>query len=293
MNVEQRIDRLEQQIHEFCVDFERFFCGDGPVPPEPLRQEIQGELRSSAPAAPVASAVDVFRVAQLEARFNSYSELFNRRVREREEGERRSRVGEPRRRPPIPAGAWSSGSELDEAAVVALYRGLAASPTPPAFDLDSFRSYLGRQLGAIRAKTGCGQVQFRLVPEAGTTKLKAKPLAGTAAGAMGGDVIRPTPWIAAVACAALAFTAAGTAPPNLTKALEAQQRLAAERADDPAVFNDLGNLLTLAGDSAGRGDRLPAGGRAGAGAGRAALQPRPAARKSGASARRRSGSSRR
>jgi len=33
---------------------------------------------------------------------------------------------------------------------------------------------------ALRAKTGCGQVQFRLVTEAGTTKLKAKPLAGAA-----------------------------------------------------------------------------------------------------------------
>ena len=64
-------------------------------------------------------------------------------------------------------------------------------------------------------------------------------------------MIRPSSWLAAVACATLTFTAAGTAPPNLAKALEAQQRLAAERADDPAVFNDLGNLLTLAGDPAG------------------------------------------
>ena len=64
-------------------------------------------------------------------------------------------------------------------------------------------------------------------------------------------MIKPTPWIAAAACAALAFAAAGTTPPNLARALEAQQRLSAERSDDPAIFNDLGNLLTLASDSAG------------------------------------------
>ena len=249
VNAQRRIDRLEEQIREFCVDFERFFCGDRPVPPEPLRQEILGEFRQLRAGSLLRASVDAFRVAQLEARFNSYSEMFNRRTREQEEGKRRSVVGE--RVPEVdPGRGVIVGERLDEDAVVALYRGLAASPTPPSFDLESFRSYLGRQLAAIRTKTGCEQVQFRLVTEAGTTKLKAKPLAA-AARAIGGDVTRPTPWIAAVACIALAFTAAGTAPPNLAKALEAQQRLAAERADDPAVFNDLGNLLTLAGDTAG------------------------------------------
>ena len=182
MNVEQRIDRLERQIHQFCVHFERYFSGDRPVPPEPLRLEIQSDLRQLRAGNLLRSAVDVFRVAQLEARLNSYSELFGRRVREREEGGRRSATAGPATPAPDPARGVVMGEGLDESAVVALYRGLAASPTPPAFDLDSFRTYLGRQLAAIRAKTGCGQVQFRLVPEAGTTKLKAKPLAGATAG---------------------------------------------------------------------------------------------------------------
>jgi Flp pilus assembly protein TadD len=40
--------------------------------------------------------------------------------------------------------------------------------------------------------------------------------------------------------------AAATAPPNYAKAAELQKRLAAERPQDAAVFNDLGNLLVLA-----------------------------------------------
>jgi Tetratricopeptide repeat len=63
-------------------------------------------------------------------------------------------------------------------------------------------------------------------------------------------VTRPTSWIAAAACAALALTALGAAPPNLFRALEAQRQRAAERPDDPGVYNDLGNLLALAGDAA-------------------------------------------
>ncbi len=50
--------------------------------------------------------------------------------------------------------------------------------------------------------------------------------------------------VLALSLAALASVAAG--PPNLTHAIETQQKLAAERPDDPTVANDLGNLLQLA-----------------------------------------------
>ena len=46
----------------------------------------------------------------------------------------------------------------------------------------------------------------------------------------------------------IAMTAAAAAvPPNLSAAVEKQQRLAAERPRDAAVFNDLGNLLVMVG----------------------------------------------
>ena len=57
---------------------------------------------------------------------------------------------------------------------------------------------------------------------------------------------RRTSWILVASLAVLATIAAVAAvPPNLSKAIEAQQRLAAERPNDAAVFNDLGNLLLL------------------------------------------------
>jgi Tetratricopeptide repeat len=45
---------------------------------------------------------------------------------------------------------------------------------------------------------------------------------------------------------ALVVAALAAAPPSIGRALEAQKRLAAERPNDPAVFNDLGNLFLLA-----------------------------------------------
>jgi Tfp pilus assembly protein PilF len=45
---------------------------------------------------------------------------------------------------------------------------------------------------------------------------------------------------------AASIAAVASVPPTLSKALETQRRLVAERPQDPAVLNDLGNLLVLA-----------------------------------------------
>ncbi len=53
------------------------------------------------------------------------------------------------------------------------------------------------------------------------------------------------PW--ALALPLIALTAWAAAPPNLSKALEVQRQLVQQRPDDPGAFNDLGNLLQMAG----------------------------------------------
>jgi Flp pilus assembly protein TadD len=62
-------------------------------------------------------------------------------------------------------------------------------------------------------------------------------------------VRRRSSWILvsslAALTAAVAIAALAAVPPNLTKAIEAQRRLTVERPQDPAVFNDFGNLLML------------------------------------------------
>lgn len=52
--------------------------------------------------------------------------------------------------------------------------------------------------------------------------------------------------IAAVLLATLAIAAFAAVPPNLSKAIEAQRRLVAERPQDASVHNDLGSLLLFA-----------------------------------------------
>lgn len=175
--LQETLDHLAKDIRQLQIDFERFFNGGLHVPPEELRTRIQTQLRNLRNMN-ISAAVDNFRLGDLEARFNTYNELFNRRLREREEGKHqpaRTVVAEKRRYDPM-AGIVV-GASPDPDAVEALYHGLASGPEAPKFDLDSFQTYLNRQVAALREKTGCSQVQFRLAAEDGKLKLKARPIA--------------------------------------------------------------------------------------------------------------------
>jgi hypothetical protein len=175
------LDQLGRDIQQLRVDFERFFNGALPFPPDELRGRVQAQIRQLRGMSTLATAVDGFRLGDMEARFNSYNELFNRRVRDAEEGRHPAARPAP---PPAPPRRYDPergivfGDRIDPQAAEALYQGLAASPgDAPRFDLDSFQTYLARQVTAIREKTGCTEVQFRLAAEDGKIKLKARPVA--------------------------------------------------------------------------------------------------------------------
>jgi hypothetical protein len=175
----EALDQLDRDIQRLRVDFERFFNGALPFPPDEQRARVQAQIRNLRGTS-MLSAVDSFRLGDLEARFTSYNELFNRRVRDLEEG--RHAAHRPAPAPEAkrfdPEKGIVFGDRVDPEAAEALYQGLASSPgDAPRFDLDSFQTYLTRQVAAIREKTGCSQVQFRLAAEDGKVKLKARPVA--------------------------------------------------------------------------------------------------------------------
>jgi len=186
-SLSEAIDRLASDIQHLRVDFERFFSGALALPPDELRRRVQADLRQLRNVNAM-TAVERFRLSDLEARHNSYDELFSRRLRDREEGRRRAgqtAVAAPPSPPPArydPGAGIVIGHEPDPRAVAALYDGLTTvgaaggSGEGPRFDLASFGSYLQRQAAAIRDKTGCAEVQFRLAAEDGKLKLKARPV---------------------------------------------------------------------------------------------------------------------
>ena len=172
------LDQLAREIRQLQIEFEKFFNGALPTPPEELRNRIQAQIRHLR-TLKIQSTLDNYRLGDLEARFNSTNELFNRRLRDREEGRRQAGhpAAHPERRRYDAREGVTLGGSFDPEAVEALYQGLASRPGDgPKFDLDSFEKYLARQVASLREKTGCDQVQFRLAEEDGKLKLKARPV---------------------------------------------------------------------------------------------------------------------
>jgi hypothetical protein len=178
-DLERDLDALAAGIQQLRIAYHRYFAGDLPLPPEELRRQIDDQMRRLR-ALNMRRPVDRFRFSSLEAQLSSYGEMYQRRLRVVEEGKvapRRAQVTAAR---PATRFDVESGIALDSRpspdAVAALFQGLRSRNPATAMDLDTFGSYLARQVAQIQGKTGCSTVQFRLVEEEGKVKLKAKPL---------------------------------------------------------------------------------------------------------------------
>lgn len=173
------LDHLEREIEQLRIDTEKFLAGVEKRLPEGARQGIQRQLRLLRDE-PLQTAADHFRFAGLEARFNSFQELFNRRLRALEGGRGAIRPAPAPAPPPRidPAVGIVVAGRPDGQEAAQLFQAVVAQGAGGGhLDLDRFSTYLAQQAEAIRAKTGCAAVQFRLATEeGGRVKLKARPL---------------------------------------------------------------------------------------------------------------------
>ncbi len=186
MQIQTAIDRLEQDITRLKIDFERFFNGALPVPPEEFRQAVQHQIRELR-ARPAPALVHRFRLNTLEARFNTLNELFNRRLREREEGATVGSMASHQTRrqfDPYTGIVVSEGAPPE--ALRALYAELYGDEERGATDFQRFQTYLLGQVAKIRERSGCSEVKFRVANEGGKVKLKAKPVRAVRLPATGG-----------------------------------------------------------------------------------------------------------
>lgn len=177
IEAQEALDRLEELVHRLKIDFDRFFIGALPTPPETLRYKCFARVRELRSEHHKSAAIR-FKVNSLEAKLNSLNELFNRRLRALETGTAtRGRVVEP-----SPGRGFDAFDgvviqpEADPRAVEALYAELYGKQgRGKKTDLESFQGFLKSQAEKIREKTGCDDVVFRVTNEKGKRRLKAKP----------------------------------------------------------------------------------------------------------------------
>lgn len=182
-NVDEDLQVLDARVKQLRLDYEQYFLGSRPRVPSQLRAEVQKMMAYYANI-PIQNTALRFRFNNLRARYFSFRRHWDETVRkiedgsyernvfkanlhERERAERRGR-GKPAAAEPAPEGAASLfGEYLSARERCGLAGGVSA---------EQFERQLRAQEAAIREKTGCQAVRFRVVVEDGKAKLKATPV---------------------------------------------------------------------------------------------------------------------
>jgi hypothetical protein len=193
-DLKQELERIEAGIRKLKVQYELYFAGGEKVPPTKMHEEIDKLVKKCANMSLQRSA-DRFYFNNVQSRYNSYSELWSKQLRNREEG--RLPSGRPMRAVPgeKPAGARSAAprgaaapddavrvslDSLEDGSLRRLHASFGAARSQsgqgdaPAYE--RFREQIRSQLEALRQKGVSGQVEFRVSAQDGKVSLKARPV---------------------------------------------------------------------------------------------------------------------
>jgi hypothetical protein len=196
MGVAEDLDGLEHSLRRLQVEWEKFFGGVERKPPVEFASKVEALIRRYA-GEEFPSSGDRFRYQTLTARYNTFNELWNKKLRAREEGRpvgihgaRAEHIAMERQAAvhpaPLPAPKVESGEirvgdpSRDEAVVKQLFDRFleARKETGEAgvMRYENFQKIIAQQSARILAEKGASAVSFRLETKNGRVSLKAKPV---------------------------------------------------------------------------------------------------------------------
>jgi hypothetical protein len=187
------LDRLDLTIRQLQAKWDLFFNGQERKPPSELQSQVEQLIKRYANSE-IRNNGERFRYQSLSARYTTFNELWQKRLRAREEGKAfgihgiRAEQLPPPKPVPAPAKAQRPGpapgeirvadASRDEGAVQQLYnrfveeRIRAGEAHAPHFE--NFRNLIRQQTERIRAEKGAQAVDFRLETRDGKVSLKAR-----------------------------------------------------------------------------------------------------------------------
>lgn len=197
---QEMISELEERLRRLKAHYDLFFAGIRPLPPtedhkrfeRTIREMSKGRMRDNAAR---------FRFNNVVNKYTLYHEMWNRQMREREEGPLDYRRREAAMRlagktvrhkaaaemPPAPVTTESVNSYVrvtssgDDAEILALHARISAarkSVGASELSLAQVSAMIDRQLDTIRSRYGAEAVDIRVEVVDGKVKLKAKPIQG-------------------------------------------------------------------------------------------------------------------
>jgi hypothetical protein len=197
VGIPEDLDQLDHAIRQLQIEWEKFFSGIEKKPPMDLKTRVEGLVRRYA-YAEIRNNGDRFRYQSLTSRYNTFAELWAKRLRAMEEGRPALLHGTrvPHAPPPptaptppaTPAAAARAAAneyrvrhpEQDAAAVRDLYQQFLEerrrTGETAAVKFENFQKLITQQASRILTEKGAKAVDFRLETKDGKVSLKARPV---------------------------------------------------------------------------------------------------------------------
>jgi hypothetical protein len=200
-DLERDLRQLEASLRKLETEYNMYFAGTLPRPPLETRTRVEKMLRRY-DRAYIQSYADRFRLTTLQSRFSSFTELWDRAIRAREEGRPGPFARPPRVEEPPPAQAEPAAPKdrvlceakvsdpgSDREKVLSLYESLVearrATGNEEPFPFHRFAQMIKTQVGKLR-DSGSGEVAFRVAVKDNKVTFTARGVKAGKAGE-GGD----------------------------------------------------------------------------------------------------------
>jgi hypothetical protein len=183
------LDEIENGIRRLQIEWDKFFSGVDKKPPTDARARLEAFIRRYA-GAELRNNTERFRFQTLQARYNTFNELWSKRLRAMEEGRipgLHGRAASPALTPSRAPAAASAAPEPvrlrdpgDADAVRDLFdrflQARRAAGEDAAVRFESFQKLIAEQASRILTEKGAQAVDFRLETKDGKVSVKAKPV---------------------------------------------------------------------------------------------------------------------
>jgi hypothetical protein len=197
VGIPEDLDQIEQSIRKLQIEWEKFFGGVERKPPTDLKARLEALIRRHVDSE-IRNNTERFRYQTLTARYNTFAELWNKRLRALEEGRPVGLHGRAAAAPPPAAAAAPAATASprvarreaaeggvriqDPARDAEALRGLyerfleerKRAGEAAAVRYENFQKLITQQTERILKEKGGQAVDFRLETKDGKVSLKAK-----------------------------------------------------------------------------------------------------------------------
>ena len=182
VDLRAELDRLEEAVTDLKMQYEQYFTGLVPLPPDKLHAEVKRRLRALL-SAPFRGSEVNYRLRALKQRYQTFDSYFQRVLKQREDGVYHRDVFKANLREQI-ASEEQYGQTAEGAAAKGIkelfesYRRALETHAGKGSDLDfnAFKESLTRRAKELREKHGVKKLTFKVVVKDGRVTVQAKAL---------------------------------------------------------------------------------------------------------------------